>query len=244
MQRLGGFPRRELSALRLLPPGGASGQILKKTSATDYDATWQNESGSEPDIRTGEVVLGPWTSTPAGLVTLNGALFSRTTYAQLWSFAQTYGKLVSDATWLAGAYGAFSTGDGSTTFRIPAINGYFIRGVYDESGYTIGTYFADSFAAHSHGVNDPSHAHGFNQPTVTASAASGGLNYLVVPSGTITSAAFTGISIQNAGSGSETKPRNIALRAAAPGGDQHRCLLCRAQTGSAGGHLGRAERSR
>ena len=109
MQTFGGFPRRELSALRLLPPGGASGQILKKTSVTDYDAKWENESGGAAVIQPGEVVLGPWTSAPLGLVTLNGALLSRTTYAQLWSFAQTYGKLVSDATWSAGAYGAFST---------------------------------------------------------------------------------------------------------------------------------------
>jgi microcystin-dependent protein len=213
MQTFGGFPRRELSALRLLPPGGASGQILKKTSVTDYDAKWENESGGAAVIQPGEVVLGPWTSAPLGLVTLNGALLSRTTYANLWSFAQTYGKLVSDATWSAGAFGAFSTGDGSTTFRIPAINGYFIRGVYDETSYTIGTYVADSFAAHNHGVNDPSHSHAYNNPVVSASAGGGGLNYLTVPSGANTGNSFTGISIQNAGSGSETKPRNIALRA-------------------------------
>jgi hypothetical protein len=213
MQRLGGFPRRELSALRLLPAGGEFGQILKKASDTDYDIEWQAESGGEAAIKPGEVVLGPWTSAPPGLVTLNGALLSRATYASLWSFAQTYGKLVSDATWSAGAYGAFSTGDGSTTFRIPAINGYFIRGVYDEATYTIGTYVADSFAAHNHGVSDPSHAHGYNNPVVSASAGGGGLNYLVVPSGANTGNSFTGISIQSAGSGSETKPRNIALRA-------------------------------
>ena len=161
----------------------------------------------------GEVVLGPWTSAPPGLVTLNGALLSRTTYARLWSFAQTYGKLVSDATWLAGAYGAFSTGDGSTTFRIPTINGFFVRGAYDELGYTIGTYVPDSFASHNHGVNDPSHYHTYNQPVPTAAAALGSLNYTNVPSGTATGYAYTGISIQSAGSGSETKPRNIALRA-------------------------------
>ena len=168
---------------------------------------------SEQIVQPGSVVFGPWTSAPPGLVTLNGALLSRTTYARLWSFAQTYGKLVSDATWLAGAYGAFSTGDGSTTFRIPTINGFFVRGVYDELGYTIGTYVPDSFASHNHGVNDPSHYHTYNQPVPTAAAALGSLNYTNVPSGTATGYAYTGISIQSAGSGSETKPRNIALRA-------------------------------
>ena len=213
MQRLGGLPKRVLSALRLLPPGGASGQILKKTSVTDYDAKWENESGGAAVIQPGEVVLGPWTSAPLGLVTLSGALLSRTTYARLWTYAQTYGKLVSDATWLAGAYGAFSTGDGSTTFRIPSCNGFFIRGVPHEVDYTIGTYVPDSFASHNHGVNDPSHYHTYNQPVPTAAAALGSLNYTNVPSGTATGYAYTGISIQFAGSGSETKPRNIALRA-------------------------------
>lgn len=28
-----------------IPPGGLTGQVLKKASATDYDASWQNESG-------------------------------------------------------------------------------------------------------------------------------------------------------------------------------------------------------
>ena len=164
-------------------------------------------------VQPGTVIFGPWTSAPPGLVTLNGALLSRTTYARLWSYAQTYGKLVSDATWSAGAYGAFSTGDGSTTFRIPSCNGFFIRGVPHEVDYTIGTYVPNSFAAHNHGVNDPSHNHTYNQPIPTAAAALGTLNYTNVPSGTATGYAYTGISIQSAGSGSETKPRNIALRA-------------------------------
>lgn len=30
---------------RLLPSGGSSGQVLAKSSATDYDVTWVNQSG-------------------------------------------------------------------------------------------------------------------------------------------------------------------------------------------------------
>ena len=198
------------SSLRLL--NGSDVEVFRfGTDGDIVSSTWGKLS--EQITQPGEVVLGPWTSAPPGLVTLNGALLSRTTYARLWSFTQTYGKLVSDATWSAGAYGAFSTGDGSTTFRIPSCNGFFIRGVPHEVDYTIGTYVPDSFASHNHGVNDPSHYHTYNQPVPTAAAALGSLNYTNVPSGTATGYAYTGISIQSAGSGSETKPRNIALRA-------------------------------
>lgn len=125
---------------------------------------------SEQITPVGTIIFGPWTSAPAGFLTISGALLSRVTYARLWALAQASGKLVSDATWLAGAYGAFSTGDGSTTFRIPRST-YFPRLVYDESSYTIGTYRADTNKSHDHGGNtgliDLSHTHFYN---VTGSA--------------------------------------------------------------------------
>lgn len=43
MQQFGGLPRRVMSALRLLPAGGTINQVLKKSSASDYDVTWQND---------------------------------------------------------------------------------------------------------------------------------------------------------------------------------------------------------
>lgn len=53
MQRLGGFPKRALSVPRLVPPGGNSAQLLKKSSAADYDVAWQNESegSGESDLQ-------------------------------------------------------------------------------------------------------------------------------------------------------------------------------------------------
>lgn len=102
-------------------------------------------------VQPGTLGFFPFTSTPSGWLKANGALISRTTYARLWAAAQATGKIVTEAAWSGGAYGAFSTGNLSTTFRIPSMNGYFPRGVYDESGYTIGTYRADANKSHSHG---------------------------------------------------------------------------------------------
>lgn len=98
----------------------------------------------------GATVLFPFTSAPPGYITKSGVLLSRAAYPRLWTYAQTYGKLVTEAAWAAGAYGAFSTGDLSTTFRIPHDNGYFHRAVKDEATYTIGTYRADANKTHNH----------------------------------------------------------------------------------------------
>lgn len=59
------------------------------------------------------------TTPPPYRLVLDGTLKSRTVYADLWAFAQTSGILVSDSAWTAGQKGKFSTGDGSTTFRLP-----------------------------------------------------------------------------------------------------------------------------
>lgn len=37
---------------RLLPSGGSAGQVLAKSSATDYDVAWVNQSGGGGDVAT------------------------------------------------------------------------------------------------------------------------------------------------------------------------------------------------
>lgn len=62
----------------------------------------------------------------------DGSLVSRSVYARLWEYVSTQlspSQLVSDAVWFDGSnYGRYSTGDGSTTFRVPALRN-FQRGV-------------------------------------------------------------------------------------------------------------------
>lgn len=92
---------------------------------------------------------------PTGYLELKGQLVSRTTFAALWAAAQAGGLFVADATWLAGGVdGSFSTGDTTTTFRLPDFRGYFLRGWDDgrgvDAGRVSGTNQTDAVGPHTH----------------------------------------------------------------------------------------------
>jgi microcystin-dependent protein len=78
-------------------------------------------------------------SAPAGWLTANGAAISRTTYSALFAV-------------IGGTYGV---GDGSTTFNLPDLRGYFVRGSGTNSdGVASGTFGArqaDAYKSHNHG---------------------------------------------------------------------------------------------
>ena len=101
----------------------------------------------------GTLIYVPATAAPTGFIKANGALISRTTYSALYAFAVASGNIVADGSW---AKGNFSTGDLSTTFRIPDGRGYFPRGWDDSAGIdsarTIGSYQADDNKAHTHSI--------------------------------------------------------------------------------------------
>lgn len=190
-------------------------------------------------INSGAIVYFPGTAPPSGYVKVNGALLSRTTYANLWAYAQASGNIAaSDAAWTSGQ---FSPGDGATTFRVPDLRGYHLRAWDDsrgiDSGRGLGTVQADAFQSHSHGVTDPSHAHAvfdpghshtFGIPEKANGTGAGpyamvdGINGIsnTYAGGTAASAtgvsifaSATGISIQAAGAANETRVKNVALLA-------------------------------
>lgn len=155
---------------------------------------------------------------PSGYLELNGAAISRTTYATLFSKIGTIG----------------GSGDGSTTFNLPDMRGVVPRGFDNGRGLdpsrAFGSYQADAYASHSHGVSDPGHAHGVYDPGhhhswYTTNGSAGG-NYMSIINGDNSiantwtdnnaatgigiNAAGTGISI-NAAGGSETRGKNVAL---------------------------------
>lgn len=80
-------------------------------------------------------------------VALDGSVLVRADYPRLWNYVQTLGaSLVSEATWqtvsatvasrlVAFPYrGCFSTGNGSTTFRLPDYRGSTVRGLVNPGG--------------------------------------------------------------------------------------------------------------
>lgn len=146
-------------------------------------------------VPTGQVGIYFANVAPSGWLILDGSLISRTTYAALWTYAQASGNIVADGSWsVTTTPGSFSTGDGSTTFRIPDPRGLFPRAWDDgagvDSGRAIGTYQADEFAAHTH-----------NYANVTApgSAVGSGSSFNLVSAAT----SSTG--------GGETRPKNFAI---------------------------------
>lgn len=190
-----------LGSAALLTAGTGNNNVVQldgsgKLPAVDGSQLTNLPSGSS---EVGKISFVPFTSAPTGKLKANGALLSRTTYAALWAAAQASGNIVSDATWTGSAlYGAFSTGDGSTTFRIPYINGYFLRAWDDargvDSGRAIGSSQADDNKSHAHTV--PTAVSGAG--VFTAGADNGGPIFT------------TGTTSSN---GSEARPKNVALLA-------------------------------
>jgi hypothetical protein len=151
----------------------------------------------------------------------NGALVSRAQYPRLWEKAQTFGaSLVSEATWntasavVAGRTvlrpyrGCFSTGDGSTTFRIPDLMNVTLRGIKSESGTDTerllnkaGGFQRHEVVAHTHDIIVPP---GKTSQTDSGNGrfVGGSDNFEPIPMNTITSESF---------GGAETRMDNVGI---------------------------------
>ena len=135
-------------------------------------------------VPTGAVMPFAMNAAPSGWLPTNGGLVSRTTYAALFAAIGTL-------------YGA---GDGSTTFALPDLRGYFVRGsgtnADGTASGTFGAKQADAFQDHSH----------------TANVLTG--NGSIPNTGAVGISYGAGNATGNANSGNrstETRPKNIAL---------------------------------
>lgn len=167
-------------------------------------------AGSVPS---GTIITIAKNTAPTGYLKANGALVSRTTYASLFAAINT----------------TFGVGDGSTTFALPDLRGYFPRGWDDARGIDTGRAFgstqADAYTNHSHtGSTDSqgSHSHAYNYYGGSYTAAAG--NSAISNIGAIHGTANVNNNIAAAGAhthnvtvnasttgGTETRPKNIAL---------------------------------
>jgi microcystin-dependent protein/sporulation protein YlmC with PRC-barrel domain len=134
-------------------------------------------------VPAGAVMAFAMNSAPSGWLAADGSNVNRTTYAALFTAIGT-------------TYGA---GDGSTTFALPDLRGYFVRGSGTNSdgtaAGTFGTKQADELKSHLH----------THEPGAAAGAASGG-SFTAQRTDLLT----TAINTSSTG-GTETRPKNIAM---------------------------------
>jgi microcystin-dependent protein len=161
-------------------------------------------------------VISGTVNAPPGWLLCDGAAVSRAQHPALFTAIGT----------------GWGAGDGATTFNTPDLRGVFLRGVDPNAtkdpdansrtaiqsggntGAKVGTAEGGAFASHNHGVNDPGHDHDMTfardynvaGPTRYVSYTIGALNVA-----TRTVASQTGISLQNTGTSSETRPVNAAV---------------------------------
>lgn len=131
---------------------------------------------------------------PAGCLALQGALVSRTAYSDLWAWVQANAPLITEAAWQAQAavqssVGVYSSGDGSTTFRLPKIAD-FIRG--STTGRDPGAWQDDDLKSHIHTFN-----------VYSGTQAAGGARG--------ESTTSLGTAPTNATGGAETRPKSISM---------------------------------
>jgi hypothetical protein len=117
-------------------------------------------------------------SIPAGYIPADGQLLTRTTYQAAFAGVNSgILPVVSDATWLATSTsrGCYTTGDGSTTFRIPDLNGKtagttaapFLRGDGTNSTGIAGNFQASANLSHTHTFQSGAGAIKNTYPTVS-----------------------------------------------------------------------------
>jgi len=132
------------------PGGGTAGQVLTKTSG---GTIWKTPSGggTTVDIPTGSITMFAGSTSPGGYLLCQGQAVSRTTYADLFAVIGT----------------TYGTGDGSTTFNLPNLQGRFALG--KSSSYALGS--AGGASTVTLTTNQiPAHTHGSKSLTGEASA--------------------------------------------------------------------------
>lgn len=161
-------------------------------------------------VPSGAVLEWPGTVAPSGWLILNGWDPLRADVPNLWSMAQASGNIVTDAMWWAGISGnpryyrgSFSSGNGSTTLRLPDRRGMFSRGLDGgagvDTGRAIGTVQLFQMQSHSHtlvSLKNSGSSAAENYYPINASSSNSGISYST-------------IAIANTG-GNETRPTNTA----------------------------------
>lgn len=181
------------------------------TDGTDGSDGSAGANGAGPPV--GSTFTIPSLNAPTGTLPLWGQLINRISFPDLFDFAVASGNILDDATWLGDPnnVGAFSSGDGVNTFRLPNTRGYFMRmwnsddqALYPDDARVFASVQEDSIKDHTHTLgNSADSTAGANQ-NVNADGSIGG-----VDDGIHTGSVF-GTDQSTFEGDIETRPKNIA----------------------------------
>lgn len=170
---------------------------------TDFGANWPiNITGAAGPI--GHVAAYAGNVVPLGYLECNGAAVSRTTYVDLFGVC---GIL----------YGA---GDSTTTFNLPDLRGYFVRGWDDNAGVDVGRVLGSTQADLVGPVTDPGHthidsghSHSYDKATGVLPQTGSSTNCFVSNASATTGSGVAAIqsSVTGITGGAETRPKNVAM---------------------------------
>jgi hypothetical protein len=153
---------------------------VPQRSRWKFDGTWgawaESTSGGT-GLPVGSVM--PWNATsrsgiPAGWIARDGQLLNRADWPELWNLVSS--TAITDAAWLAAPYtsrGAYSQGNGTTTFRMPDTNGK------ASDGLTISSMVLRGDGKNSggvYGIHQADQVQGMKHRTVSGNSISGGTN--------------------------------------------------------------------
>lgn len=94
-----------------------------------YDATKQVVEGVSSPIGAEKIWRGQ--TIPSNYLEMNGQIISRADYIELYEWVVKNNLIITENNWVTNKqYGLYSDGDGSTTFRLPNMTGYYLVG-YD-----------------------------------------------------------------------------------------------------------------
>ena len=163
------------------------------SGAPDFPNGLTNNGVTLIGVPSGAVAHFAMNTAPTGWLKANGALVSRTTYANLFAAIGT----------------TFGAGDGSTTFALPDLRGYFSRNWDDGRGIDSGRSFGSLQATRVNNLATVTVQSGFDSDS-SVSVAENGNTSLRLFSGANASPAW---SHRFANRGGDTYPGNIALLA-------------------------------
>lgn len=120
---------------------------------------WNIENELTGVNKVGEILFS-YSNSIINTLSFDGLLKNRDVYVRGWSFIQTLSSIVNDTTWTSGFItvdgqdiyankGFFSTGDGSTTFRMPLLTDQMLKGS-DGVSRIIGSLELDQMLSHEH----------------------------------------------------------------------------------------------